>query len=105
MGIRLAKRDIYTSCKSKPLYWKIYRVHQTDLIYLDIWRRVFQQSLNVLNALFYSGYACYLQNNLSRLRWKVFLQYFNGVSAIHMEQFYDFTRLRHSTYRLLSYFI
>ena len=31
------------------------------------------------------------QNNLSMLRWKVFLQYFNGVSAIYMEKFYGFT--------------
>ena len=31
---------------------------------------------------FYCGYVCYL----SRLRWKVILQYFNGVSAIYMEK-------------------
>ena len=50
-NIRLAKRDIQ-AVKSKPLYWKIYSIHQKDLIDLDIWRRVFQQSLKVLNAFF-----------------------------------------------------
>ena len=31
---------------------------------------------------FNSGYAC----SLSKLRWRVLLQYFNGVSAIYMEK-------------------
>ena len=31
------------------------------------------------------------QNILSRLRYKVFLQYFNVVSALYMDKFYDFT--------------
>ena len=63
--------------KSKPLYWKIYSVHEIDLIYLDIWRRVFLQCLNVLNALFFIVVMhVTFHNNLSMLRWKEFLQYF-----------------------------
>ena len=31
------------------------------------------------------------QNYFSKLRWKVLLQYFNGVSALDMEKYYDFT--------------
>ena len=40
--------------KNKPLYWKIYSIHQTDRIYLDIWRRILKQSLNMywMNSLF-----------------------------------------------------
>ena len=67
-GIGLAKCDVQ-AVKSKPLYWKIYSIHQTDLIYLDIWRSVFQQCLNVLNALFFIVVMhVTFQNNLSMLR-------------------------------------
>ena len=37
---------------------------------------------------FYSDYACYL----SRLRWRVLLQYLKGVSAIHMEKNFTISR-------------
>ena len=44
--MKTAERDIQT-VKNKPLYSKIYGIHQTDQIYRDIWRRIFQQSLKM----------------------------------------------------------
>ena len=54
-----------------------------DLTCLDIWRRIFQQSLNVLNALFLEW--------LCMLPFKIIFQGLDGLSAIYMDKFYDFT--------------
>ena len=39
--MKTAECDIQ-AVKNKPLHSKIYSLHQTDQIYLDIWRRIFQ---------------------------------------------------------------
>ena len=47
--MKTAECNIPASCKNKPFYSKIYSIYQTDQIYLDIWRRVY----NVLNEIYF----------------------------------------------------